>query len=314
MRGQAGFILLLGLLVAGSALGMEPQADEPMALVIEEGSIARRQVVALGRDLMVAGDAKSDVAAIDGSIHVTGRVTGDVIVFGGDAILGPTARVEGDVYVIGGILRAAAGAQIGGRSVSYPTMSAAWMTLLEGPDLGRSSLSATVISSKLALMAAWLAWTLIVLSAAGREALNTSDAVSRQPLRNFLVGLTGVLALLLSGLFLSAFASSVVGVPLLALVAIAALLLKLWGMVAVFHALGVWVSARFKKRLTPLNAAILGLVILGALKLVPWLGPMVWTAATLLAVGAALTTKLGRLEPWIQPAPDQPMPSYSGSS
>ena len=314
MTGQAGVILLLALLAASSAPAMEaPEAGEPLALVIEEGSVARQQVVALGRDLLVAGDARSDVAAIDGSIRVTGRVAGDVIVFGGDAVLASSARVEQDVYVVGGQLQAAAGSHIGGRAVSYSTLSAAWMTLLEGPDLGRSALSATVISSKLALLAAWLAWTLVVLSASGREALNTSEALSREPVRSFFVGLTGVLALLLSGVFLIAFASAVVGVPLRLLVAIAAIVLKLWGMVAVFHGLGLWLARRAGRRISPLNAAMLGLLVLGVAKLVPWVGPVVWTVATFLAVGAALTTKLGRLEPWIQPAPDGPVPSYSAS-
>jgi hypothetical protein len=54
-----------------------------------------------------------------------------------------------------------------------------------------------------------------------------------------------------------------------------------------------------------LHAACLGLLVLGALKLVPWLGVIVWTAATLLGVGATLTTKFGRREPWFVLDPSQ---------
>ena len=48
----------------------------------------------------------------------------------------------------------------------------------------------------------------------------------------------------------------------------------------------------------PLTAATWGLLVLGALKLIPWIGIWSWTAATLIGVGAALSTKFGRREPW----------------
>jgi hypothetical protein len=177
-----------------------------------------------------------------------------LIVLGGNARLTPTAQVDGDVYALGGTIDAAPGARIGGRSVSYPTASSAWLTL---------------------------------------------DDVRREPFRSFFVGLTGVLAMLLTALFLSAFAGALVGVPLLVLVVLLAVVLKLWGMIAVFYALGDWTARRlFHRRVRPLTAATWGLLILGALKFVPWIGIWTWTAATLIGVGAALSTKFGRREPW----------------
>lgn len=273
--------------------------EAPAALIIEEGSTARSQIVAVGRDLVVAGDAASDVVAINGSARIRGRVGGDVIVLGGSAILASTARVEGDVFVLGGRLETESGARIDGRSVSYPTISAAWVTLLEGPTLGLSAISPVVLGAKLALLAAWLALTLILLATSGREVLQTSAQIQWEPFRDFFIGLTGVLALLLTALLFSAFAAAVVGIPLLALVVILALMLKLWGMVAVFHAVGHWLGERvIRRRILPLNCALIGLLVLGGLKLVPWVGTWVWTVATLIAVGASLVTKFGRREPW----------------
>ncbi len=285
----------------GAPAGPTAEERQP-ALVIREGSVARSEIVAIGRDLLVEGEALRDVAAVSGSVRVSGRVGGDVIVLGGSARLLPTARIEGDVLVVGGHIEAAAGARIAGRSVSYPTLSSAWLTLLEGPALGLDPLSPLVLGAKLALVAAWLALTLLLFATSGRELLATSEAVQAEPFRNFFVGLTGVLALVLSGLFFSAFAAALVGVPLLVLVVLLAMLLKLWGMVAVFHALGDWLGRRILKRpLRALDGAILGLVVLGVLKLVPWTGTWVWTAATLIGVGASLTTKFGRRQAWFQP-------------
>jgi hypothetical protein len=205
--------------------------------------------------------------------------------------------------VLGGRLEAARGARIGGRSVSYPTIGSAWLTLLEGPSLGLSSLSPIVLGAKLALLAGWTALTLLLFAVAGGGVLSTSSSVAGEPFRNFFVGLTGVLAAFLTALFFAALAAAVAGAPILVLVILAALLLKLWGMTAVFHALGVWVLERLGKRLTPLNAALVGLAILGAVKLVPYAGTWCWTVATFIGVGASLTTKFGLREPWFEAAP-----------
>jgi hypothetical protein len=274
------------------------------ALRLERGSVARQQLVAIGRDLTIEGDALSDVVALEGSVAVAGHVAGDVIVLGGDVRLGSRAQVDGDVFVVGGAVAAAPGARIGGRSVSYPTASSAFLTLLEGPSLGLSATSPIVLGAKLALLAAWAALLLLFFAAGGRELLATSEQVRVEPFRSFLVGLTAILAAVLTALFFSAFAGALVGVPLLGLVVLFAVVLKLWGMVAVFHALGDWLAARLlRRRLRPLNAATLGLLVLGALKMVPWIGIWSWTIATLIGVGAALSTKLGRREPWFEMEP-----------
>lgn len=295
-------LFLLTLAASSSAREVE-DAAQPSGLVIGEGSVASRQVVALGRDLQVDGEAAADVAAINGSVEVTGRVRGDVIVLGGDANLGSSAHVGGDVFVLGGRLEADPGARIDGRSVAYPTVGSAWVILLGGPSLGQPTVSPVVIGAKMALMAAWLAWTLLLFAIGGRGVLSSSEGIQQEPFRNFFVGLSGVLALFLSALLFSAFAAVLVGVPLLLMVVLVAVLLKLWGMVALFHALGQWVLTRLlKRRWIPLNAAILGLCLLGLLKLVPWVGAWTWTVASLIGIGASLTTKFGRREPWFESA------------
>lgn len=283
-------------------------SDDRAALVLEADSLARRQLVGLSRDVVVEGRALADVAALDGSVRVLGLVEGDVLALGGDVELAPTARVTGDVFTLGGVINAEPGAEIGGRAVSYPTASSAWLTLMEGPSLGLPATSPLVVAAKLGLLAAWLVLVLVFFAASGREVVSTSASVAREPFRDFVVGLVGVVTLVLTGLLLSTVAGALVGVPMLVLVVVLALVLKLWGMVAVFHALGFWLASRLVRlrvlrgRITALHAATLGLLVLGLLKLIPWVGVWTWTAATLIGVGAALTTKFGRREPWFQAA------------
>ncbi len=304
MLRPATYLVLVGLTFLLTPANSGAQESQT-ALTIEAGSVARSQVVALGRDLLVAGEAAADVVAIDGNARITGKVAGDVIVLGGNALLNAAARVEGDVFVLGGTLEAEQGARIEGRSVSYPTISSAWLTLLEGPSLGLPASSPVVLGAKLALLAAWLTLTLLLMATSGRGILSTSEQVAADPLRNFFLGLTAVLAMTMTGLFFSAFAAAVVGVPLLVLVLMLALMLKLWGMVAVFHAFGDWLGTTvFRRRFLTLNCALLGLLTLGAIKMIPYVGTWVWTVATLIAVGASLSTKFGRREPWFDLEPD----------
>ena len=294
-----GAVAGLWLLAAGAACAAPAAAADP-ALRLELGAIARDQVVALGRDLEVAGEALADVVAVDGSVVVSGRVAGDVIVLGGDARFAAGASVEGDVFVLGGDVHTAPGATLGGRTVAYPSISRAWLTLLEGPSLGLPAGSPIVLGAKVALLCGWLTLCLLLFATAGREVLATSESVATDPFRNFLVGMTAVLTMVLTALFLTAVGAPVLALPLLFLVVFVALLLKLWGMVAVFHAAGEWLSRRLgSRRLVPLSAATLGLLALGAIKLLPWVGIWAWTIATFIGVGASLSTKLGRREPWL---------------
>lgn len=278
-----------------------------LALRLEQGAIARHQLVAVARDIEVDGDALADVAALNGSVLVRGRVKGDVIVIGGNARLGPRASVDGDISVIGGAIQADPGARIGGRSVAYPNASPSLTTLLEGPSLGLSDTSPLVLGAKLALLAAWAALLLLLFAASGRQMLETADDVRREPFVSFFTGLTGVAALVLTGLALTIFLGGLSWAPMLALVALLLLVLKLWGMVAVFYALGDWVALRLLHRnLRPLNAATLGLLLMGAIKFLPYVGVWVWTAATLIGIGATLATKFGRREAWFDLAGGTP--------
>ena len=256
-------------------------------------------MVAVDRDVVVRGRAMSNVAAIRGSIEVSGHVQGDLIVLGGDVRLESGARIDGDVLVLGGVVESLGDAAIGGRTVAYPGASSAWLVLVEGPALGLSAWSAVVLGAKLALLAAWIVVALVLVVAAAPALGSTAAGIGEEPLRNFVVGFVAVLTLLLTVLFFASFLNALVGVPLVVVVVLAALVLKLWGMVAIF----CWIGAVVRRsppvdQTTLLHNALVGLVVLGVVKLLPLAGIWVWTAATLVGIGASLTTKFGRREAW----------------
>jgi hypothetical protein len=43
---------------------------------------------------------------------------------------------------------------------------------------------------------------------------------------------------------------------------------------------------------------IVGVLLLGAIRLIPIAGPIVWSMASVFGIGTALATKFGRREPW----------------
>jgi hypothetical protein len=276
-------------------LAAQPQDSVPAAVLIEGGGVAGSQVVGLGRDVVIQGRAAAGVVALSGSVEIGGEVEGDVVVVDGDVSLGREARVQGDVFVLGGDIGAASGAVVTGRSVAYPAASGALMVLAEGPALGLSPWSKVVVSGKLALLAAWLVTAALLVAVAGPAVTSTAEAIGAEPLRCFAVGAVGVVAMLLSGLFFGATLDVLVGVPMVLLLVVAALVLKLWGLVAVF----AWLGRALLRRPTPaLSSVLAGIAALGVVKLLPWVGTWVWTAATLIGVGATLLTKFGRREEW----------------
>lgn len=297
-------LLLLSLLLAAPA----PATDPRPAFRLEAGSIARHQIVAVGRDAVIEGEALADVAVLNGTARIEGSVAGDLVVLGGDVSLAASARLAKDVFVLGGRVHAEPGAEIAGRTVAYPSVSRAWLTLLEGPSLGLAATSPVVVAAKLALAAVWLTLVLVLFAVAGRAVAATSEEAAVEPFRCFATGLVGLATIVVTALFFAAFLPAVIAVPLLALVALLAVGLKLWGMVAVFQAAGAWILRRVgrPRRRLALHAAVAGLVVLAAIKLVPYVGLWVWTVASLIGIGAALRSKLGRREPWFDPGPLMP--------
>ncbi len=297
-------LLGLGLLVPGLAGQEEVSGHAPEAKPayhIEEGSIAHNRVVALGQDLWLEGEARSQVVVLNGNAKINGKIKGDLIVLGGNAELGERAAVGGDLYVLGGRVDMTKGADVLGRAVAYPEASDLWIALIEGPTLGTEASPRVVLGAKLAMIAFWAFLTLLLFAVAKRELLATSESITRQPFQNFFLGLTGVAAMVLTALFFSAFSGALLGIPLLVLVVVVALVLRFWGMVALFHALGKWLSRRLARnsKSIPIEAATWGLLALGMIKLVPYLGLWAWSLATFIGVGAALETRLGRRDPWL---------------
>ncbi len=292
------------VVIAGGCAAADPAAEGDgvaarAAVVVEAQAVMRDQVVALGRDLELRGEARSDVVVLRGDARIDGTVAGDVIVLGGNVRLGPSARLRGDVFVLGGEVDAESGAAVEGRTVAYPRAPSSWLVLAEGPLAGRSPLTSAVALLNLALLLAWLLVSVVLVWGFDSALTATARSVLERPFRNFLAGLVAVLAVGVTFGMLTALAPAVVGAPLLVVCAAAALACKLWGTAAVFMAVGArLLPDRLAVAGRPMAAVLMGLLALGLVKMTPWLGGWTWTIVTCVGIGAALDSRLGRRESW----------------
>ena len=227
-------------------------------------------------DIVVRAPVAGEVDAGFGDVYVNSRVEGNVDVDHGDIDLGPEARVMGYARSGSGKVEPSPGAVVHG------SMRTGMM-----PDFGDSKdddligyigwfFAATGFAACVVLAAVVAPRS---LSAAARRAAEV-------PGRSLLVGLVSVPAVLVLSV---ALAVSVVGVPLLLLLAPAYLALVFYGALVAAYCVGrKVVLATGRYRSGNAMAAAVGAVLVAATALIPFLGELLLFALALLGTGASV--------------------------
>ena len=171
---------------------------------------------------------------------------------------------------------------------------------------GEAASMMTKTAVSVSLLFVWLIAAVVVTLMSGREVRYSSIEVRTSPLHCFALGLVAVTSFVLTAILFSYLIPFLVGVPLVVALAVFAVLTKVYGTIAVFHAIGTIVAgarsrdAMLQRRWVrgDLAMVIIGVLVLGAIRLIPVLGLVVWSIASVFGVGTALATKFGRREPW----------------
>ena len=227
-----------------------------------------------------------------GSLLLRDVIAGDLLVIGGVVTFTGNGRVQGNVIHAGATLKGVDG-RVGGRV--YPLAS------LEGAA-GAVTKNAIIAS----LVLVWLIASIVVTLMSGREIRLSSVEVRTSALHCFVLGLVALTSFVLTAIAFSYLVPYVIGIPLLAALAVFALLTKIYGMIAVFHAAGTLIAGarnrgdleRRKWLRGDLAMVVIGVLLLGALRFIPVVGTILWSLASIFGVGVALATKFGRREPW----------------
>lgn len=232
------------------------------------------------------------VQVYGGTLLVRAVITGDLLVIGGKVTFTGNGRVQGNLIHAGATLTGVEG-RVGGRI--YPLAS------LEG---AAGALTKNAIIASLVLV--WLIAAIVVTLMSGREIRLSSVEVRTSALHCFVLGLVALTSFVLTAIAFSYLVPYVVGIPLLAALAVFALLTKIYGMIAVFHAVGTLIAgARSRGQLEQrkwlrgdLAMVVIGVLLLGSLRFIPVVGTILWSLSSIFGVGVALATKFGRREPW----------------
>jgi len=156
------------------------------------------------------------------------------------------------------------------------------------------------------LLFVWIIAAVVVTLMSGREVRYSSIEVRTSPLHCFALGLVAVTSFVLTAIMFSYLIPYLVGIPLLVALGVFAVLTKVYGTIAVFHAIGTSVAGSRNRDVMlqrrwlrgDLAMVLVGVVLLGAIRLIPVLGLIVWSLASVFGIGTALATKFGRREPW----------------
>lgn len=171
-------------------------------------------------------------------------------------------------------------------------------------DVAASMMTNTAV--KVSLLFVWIIAAVVLTLASAREVRYSSIEIRTAPLHCLALGLVAVTSFVLTAILFSYLIPYLVGLPLLVALGLFALIAKISGMIAIFHSIGTLVAgARSRDELAQrrwlrgdLAMVLIGVLLLGAIRLIPIAGTIVWSIASVFAIGTALATKFGRREPW----------------
>lgn len=254
-------------------------------------SFGSASVTSLGRDIVVSTPVDGRVLAAFANVRIEAPVSGDVVVWGGDVAFGPGGAVGGNLSVFGGEVRALTTPPVKGVVSSPGTLLRLYLAEMRRAPWETPG-SATVWGLRLLGLAVWLAVTLLLLRFLGSPFARAAASAEATLPTTALVGALSVVTLFLAAAALLALVPSPVSVPAVMLVAGVAVGAKVFGMGSLFLLLGQKLLGAASARKRPAALAA-GFAVLGGVSLVPLVGPLVWSVASVLAVGVALLTRFG---------------------
>jgi len=286
-------------------------AEEELERVEEElerigdGKTRRWDVVRFGEDVFIAEDefVSGDAVSIFGNVMVEGHVTGDVVAVFGNVSLGDGAVVHGEAVSVFGRVVEAPGAHVRGQTVSVGFGQMGGRFLGEACPMMMPRV--WIMIGSLIGMGVLLLLALLVLVVFRQGTLRMSDALRRDLLKSWLFGLLTEVILVVVSVIL---AVTIVGIPVVILIACLALLAYLWAFAGVSLRVGQAVLGGGEGRseagmlllgglailAVPVLARILGAVGLLVPAMGIWFvgGLISWFAVTA-GLGAVVTTRFG---------------------
>jgi hypothetical protein len=272
-------LLLSGILVLGSGVAFG----------------APGSITSVRRDVVVSQALPGRVVAVLADVRIAARVSGDVIVWGGNVSFAPGGSVAGDLFVFGGTIEGPPGAPppVEGRVSTPGSLLHLYLSEMRRAPWEEGALGGSVLSGlHLLALSLWLAVTLALLwlfaSPLARAAMFAEEDWSSA----LLAGALGVLTMFLAAGAALALLPSSLGIPIALASAAVAVVAKVFGMAALF----LLVGQKLLKSVAPARrpaALAAGFALLGGVSLLPFVGALLWSVISIVAVGVALVSRFG---------------------
>ncbi|MGH9441560.1 MAG: hypothetical protein ACRD16_04750 [Thermoanaerobaculia bacterium] len=252
-----------------------------------------QSLVVVGKPLAVVRPVEGRVVSVAGDVDLRAPVRGDVVAWGGTVRIGAGAAVGGDLIAFGSEI---VGDQtvVEGRILTPGSLAALYLAEARRGPLAAvpGTTLAAALGLRLLVLAIWALLSSAVLRLWGGAVSRGALCFEENPAAAALAGLAGIVFLLLSAVTsISAFPAAF-RLPCAALILTTAAALKVFGMTSLFLFLGQRILGRFSPGQRPAALAA-GLAVAGLASLVPVAGPLLWSAASVVAVGAAVFTRFG---------------------
>ncbi len=313
-RRAAGVLLVAGVVIASAAAPASAQirpvdGNRQVGVgdqFVRADETVETAVIAIDGDATVAGTATESVFVVKGNAVISGRVEGSVIVVNGNARI--SGRVDEDVVVLDGRAILTDGAVVRGdvSSTDEPRVDRGARVSGDVDQIDVTGIFTAIGFTILGYI--WVAVTVstallgILLLLLFRRPFEVAAATERSDTgKSIGIGL-----------------ATAIGLPILSIVAITTLLglpfgLGLLGAQGLLWALGYAVSALclgralIKAPRSAFGAFFAGWGILRVVAVIPGIGALVWTAASVFGIGALVVAAVRASRP--TGAPDAPAPS-----
>jgi hypothetical protein len=276
---------LVGLLCLGAGLLLVPST----------ASAVSPSITSVGRDLVVSQALPGRVVAVLADVRIAARVSGDVIVWGGDVSFAPGGSVAGDLLVFGGSIQAPVGrpVPVDGRVSTPGSLLHLYLAEMRRAPWEGSAVGTSVLSGlHLIGLAIWLAVALCLLYLFASPLARAAVFAEEDWSGSLLAGALGVLTLFLAAGAALSLLPSALAIPIALFSAAIAVVAKIFGMAVLFLLLG----QKLLKSVAPARrpaALAAGFAVLGGVSLLPFIGTLVWSAASIVAVGVAFLSRFG---------------------
>lgn len=282
--------------------GLDGAGDVPSGLATVGPNGER---VGYGEVVLVRPDETvEEVVSFGNDVHVAGHVEGDAVSFGGNVQVARTGTVDGDAVSFGGRVQVDDGGVVNGNRVAMGVPMALPVAVAPPSSAEPSGAAGNLrLATDTQTFFQWLYRRLVLmLSVAGAGVLvvglfparvgRVAQDLEARPVRAAVVGTLATGFLAAFGV-LFAIVTLGLGSPISVLLFLALAVAWLLGFVGFCQAVGDRLPVRERPHGRWI-AFLVGIVLLTFLGSLPWVGMLVVGAASLLGIGAALSTRFGR--------------------